>query len=273
MKKILILLALCLAAMLVVVACNENPSTEDPATDVPTGAVAESEVTKAPSLEVTSEEPTEAPTVPPEWLTYTETEKIIEIPTEAPTEAPTEDPKDTTKPVTVLGTDKLTSNKGIYHLDNGIADNGDYVTIVPTGEDPYYYPGYNFLGARYVVIKYRTSNCDGLYMQLYLASNGTGPQDDSTMIQDKLVGDGNWNYLVIDTQSLIDSGKYNGTTVAYLRFDPLDPGYKLDENGKIVTDGNGNKLRGTMPEGASLDVAYIAFCHAPDTMQKMETQS
>ena len=146
------------------------------------------------------------------------------------------------------------------------------MTIVPTGEDPYYYPDYNFSGARYVVVKYRTANCDGLYMQLYLASNGTGPQDDSTMVQDRLVGDGEWHYLVIDTQSLMNAGKYDGKTVAYLRFDPLDPGYALDENGKIMTDENGNKLRGSMPDGASLDVAYIAFCHAPDTMEKLESQ-
>ena len=270
MKKILILLSLLLAALLTVVACQKASDPLDlPGTEAPTADVS----ALTTEREGPTESPTEAPTVPPEWLTYTETDKVIEIPTEAPTEAPTEEPKDTSKPVTVLSVDKLTSTKGIYHLDNGIIDHGDYVTIVPTGEDPYYYPDYNFLGGRYVVIKYRTSSCDGIYMQVYLASSGTGPQDDSTMLQDQLIGDGNWHYLVIDTKPLMNSGKYDGETVAYLRFDPLDPGYALDGNGQIMTDERGNKLRGEMPADAALDVAYIAFCHAPDTMEKLEAQS
>ncbi len=273
MKKLLIVLSLLLVALLTVVACNETPG-ENETNDKNEGLVtdAPTDVSDDPTPTAT-EEPTEAPTVPPEWLTYTETEKVIEIPTEAPTEAKTEAPGDPTTPVTVLGIDELTSTKGIYNLDNGIADNGDYVTIVPTGEDPYYYPAYNFPGARYIIIKYRTSNCDGVNMQVYLASSGTGPQDDSTMLEGQLVGDGNWNYFVIDTQPLINSGKYDGKTVSYLRFDPLDPGYARDENGEILKDANGNKLRDTMPEGATLDVAYIAFCHAPDTMQNLESES
>lgn len=272
MKKILILLSLLLIALLTVAACNESSDPSDTTGDL-SATDAQTEAPDGSVVDTPTEEPTEAPTVPPEWLTYTETEKIVETPTETPTEAPTEELKDASKPVTVLGVDKLTSTQGIYNLDNGFVDHSDYVTIAPTGEDPYYYPAYNFAGARYIVVKYRTSNCDGLYMQLYLASNGTGPQDDSTMVQDQLVGDGEWHYLVIDTKSLIDAGKYNGETVAYLRFDPLDPGYALDENGEIVTNENGTKLRGTMPEGASIDVAYIAFCHAPDTMEKLESES
>lgn len=271
MKKLLIVLSLLLVALLTVAACNETPTenetTNGSVTDTPTV----SDETPAPTA---TEEPTEAPTVPPEWLTYTgETEKVIEIPTEAPTEAVTEAPGDPTTPVTVLDPEKLVSGQGSYHLDNGIVNNGDYVTITPTGEDPYYYPAYNFLGGRYIIIKYRTSNCDGVNMQVYLSSSGTGPQDDSTMLEASLVGDGNWNYLVIDTQPLIDKGKYNGKTVSYLRFDPLDPGYALDENGEILKDQNGNKLRDTMPEGATIDVAYVAFCHAPDTMQNLESAS
>ena len=295
MKKISILLSLLLLILLAVVACTDAATdaetdastdgvTTPPETEVASEASteadipAETESTPAPDTdkvtegpsEILTEVPTEAPTVPPEWLTYIETEK--NIPTEAPTEAPTEPVGDTSKPVTLIDADQLNSEKGKYNLDNGIIANDDYVTIVPTGEDPYYYPAYNFLGARYVIIKYRTSNCDGLYMQIYLASSGTGPQDDSTMLEGQLVGDGEWQYLVIDTKPLIDAGKLNGKTVAYLRFDPLDPGYLRDENGEIVTEGT-NKLRGTMPEGASIDVAYIAFCNAPDTMQNMEAEN
>ena len=275
MKKLLLFLSLLLVLLLAVAACDKKSGeaeTQDGSTEAIQETTQPAEPGESPS-DISTEAPTEAPTVPPEWLTYTETEKIIEIPTEAPTEAPTEDLGDPTVPVTVLGTDKLTSNNGIYHLDNGIVDNGDYVTIVPTGEDPYYYPAYNFLGGRYIIIKYRTANCDGVYMQVYLASSGTGPQDDSTMLQAQLVGDGNWNYLVIDTKPLRNAGKYDGKTVAYLRFDPLDPGYALDADGEIMKDENGNSLRGSMPEGASLDVAYIAFCNAPDTMQNLESES
>ncbi len=272
MKKLPLLLALLLIALLTVVACNDSTADEEQNTAASentavTEISAEPGTSAAPESE---EEPTEAPTVPPEWLTYIETEKYI--PTEAPTEAPTEPVGDTSKPVTLLGPDRLNTDKGKYHMDNGIEVNDGYITIVPSGEDPYYYPAYNFLGARYVIIKYRTSNCDGLYMQLYLASSGEGPQDDSTMVEDRLIGDGEWHYLVIDTKPLIDAGKFNGKTVSYLRFDPLDPGYLRDENGEILTEGT-NKLRGTMPDGASIDVAYIAFCNAPDTMQNMEKES
>ncbi len=275
MKKLLLCLSLLLIVTLVIAACggkNNETETDTGSVEATQDATEPSEPDESAS-DASTEVPTEAPTVPPEWLTYTETEKIIEIPTEAPTEAKTEATDDPTTPATVLDTDKLISNKGIYHLDNGIIDHGDYVTIVPTGEDPYYYPAYDFPGGRYIIIKYRTSNCDGVNMQVYLASSGTGPQDDSTMLEGQLVGDGNWNYLVIDTQPLINSGKYNGKTVAYLRFDPLDPGYARDENGEILKDANGNNLRDTMPEGATLDVAYIAFCHAPDTMQNLESGS
>lgn len=267
MKKLLVVLSLLLAASMTAVACNQAGDHDDPeASGLP-----ETNVSETPSAEAT-EEPTEAPTVPPEWLTNLETEKVIEIPTEAPTEPVTEAVGDPAVPATVLGIDKLTSIQGRYNLEKGIADNGDYVTIVPTGEDPYYYPAYNFSGGRYIIIKYRTSTCDGVNMQVYLASNGTGPSDDSTMLEAPLVGDGNWNYLVIDTQPLIDAGKYDGKTVAYLRFDPLDPGYKRDENGEIMMEGS-TKLRETMPENATVDVAYIAFCHAPDTMQNLESGS
>lgn len=275
MKKLLLCLSLLLIVTLVIAACGDKSGE----TETEAGSVETTQEITTPSepdesaSDVSTEAPTEAPTVPPEWLTYDETEKIFEIPTEAPTEAITEAPGDPTKPVTVLGTDKLTSTQGIYNLDNGIADNGDYVTIVPTGEDPYYYPAYNFSGGRYIIVKYRTSNCDGIYMQVYLSSSGTGPSDDSTMLQEKLVGDGNWNYLVIDTKALMDKGKYDGMTVAYLRFDPLDPGYALDENGEKYKDESGSWVRATMPEGATLDVAYIAFCHAPDTMQNLEAES
>lgn len=285
MKKVPILLSVLLLILLAVVACTNASDTEG-ATD--TAAIsADTAVTEAElptdtqeasasptdsTTEAPTETPTEAPTVPPEWLTYTETEKDIDIPTEEATEAPTEPVGDTSKPVTLIDTDQLNTDKGKYHMDNGIVVNDGYITIVPSGEDPYYYPAYNFLGARYVIIKYRTATCDGLYMQLYLASSGTGPQDDSTMLEDRLIGDGDWHYLVIDTKPLIDKGKFNGKTVSYLRFDPLDPGYLRDENGNIVMDGT-NKLRGTMPDNASIDIAYIAFCNAPDTMQNMENEA
>ncbi len=285
MKKAPILLSVLLLILLAVVACTNASDTEG-ATDTDTTsadtAVTEAELStdtqEAPAsptdstAEVPTETPTEAPTVPPEWLTYTETEKDIYIPTEEATEAPTEPVGDTSKPVTLIDADQLNTEKGKYHMDNGIVVNDGYITIVPSGEDPYYYPAYNFLGARYIIIKYRTATCDGLYMQLYLASSGTGPQDDSTMLEDRLIGDGEWHYLVIDTKPLIDKGKFNGKTVSYLRFDPLDPGYLRDENGNIITEGT-NKLRGTMPDDASIDVAYIAFCNAPDTMQNMENEA
>lgn len=267
MKKLWICLALLLVA-LVAVACNDQPVGE---TDSTHDTIAETDPSGGTeALEV----PTEAPTVPPEWLTYDETEKVIEIPTSAPTEEPeTEAPADPAVPAIVLGTDELTSQQGIYDLANGFTVTDGYVTITPTGADPYYYPKYSFTGARYIIIKYRTSNCDGVYMQAYLASSGTGPSDDGTMVQGRLVGDGNWNYLVIDTQPLIDAGKYDGKTVSYLRFDPLDPGYALDENGEKYKDAGGHWVRATMPAGATVDVAYIAFCHAPDTMQNLEAEA
>ena len=107
-------------------------------------------------------------------------------------------------------------------------------------------------------------------MQTFLDSYTDGPKDDSTMVQGALIGDGQWHYLVLDTKPIMDIGEYDGEYVSHIRFDPLESGYVLDENGNRLEDEEGRFPRQPLPEGASVDVAYIAFCHAEDTMQNLE---
>lgn len=279
MKKLLLCLSLLLVLVLVAVACDSAP-VDGGETQANTGdaiADATNEVTDAATLEEAT--PTDAATLPVEEPTEAPTEAPTEEPTEAPTEAPTEPATepDPTIPAHIIDAEMLADQTIIQSPhshdlkgENAVVLNDGYVTITPDAGDPYYYPERYFDGARYIIIKYRTTNADGAVMQVYLDSYSEGPKDDSTMLQGTLVGDGEWHYLVLDTQPLMDSYDYDGEFVSHLRFDPLESGYLLDENGEKYQDEDGFWARNPLVTGASVDVAYIAFCHAENTMEIYE---
>ncbi len=135
----------------------------------------------------------------------------------------------------------------------------EHVHIIPTIGDPYYVPFTQINGARYVAIKYRTDNAEGMALQFYLSSTGTHPVDDTTMMRQPITGDGEWHVALFDTKPLIDDGYYDGSYVSYFRFDPMDCEYMVDENGEHYKDSNDLWARHELPVGAYIDIAYIAF--------------
>ena len=267
MKKLLLIAILMLALVFTVVACTETPAgtdttasdttaetpTEEATTEAPTEETPTEEVTtEAPTEEVTTEEPTEAPTT--------------EAPTtEEPTEPETVDPM---APANVFEAEDITTLTG----QNGIASAeivDGVLHVVPNSPDPYWYPFASVEGARYVVIRYRT-DATGADIQFYIGSTGTGPSDDSTMLRQPAVADGEWHLAIIDTQSLIEAGKYDGATVAYFRFDPLEAGYMLDENGEPYKPDGTNFARYELPEGCSIDIDYVGFFHCVEAAEAYE---
>ncbi len=289
-KKILVLLALLVALMLVFVACKTEPNPEDTTVDT--------QVTEEPSQDGSDEPDSETPTDDPATKDPGEETTTPEDPSGDPGETtvpedPTKDPDDdttkepeppvTTEPVTedpmepvnvfeaadittIVGGDPNNLTQDCVTLEDG------FLHIVPIGPDPYYYPFAGVDGARYVAIRYRT-DATGADMQLYIASTGNGPSNDDTMIRQPVIADGEWHVIIFDTQSLIDAGHYDGEYVSYFRFDALEAGYKLDENGEPYKEANDQWARYSLPEGCSIDVAYIGFFHSPEAVEKYDFEA
>ncbi len=100
-----------------------------------------------------------------------------------------------------------------------------YYTFTGTTDDPYIYLAKNvsFSAARYILVTYRASGITDCTLQIYIASSGGGPQNDTTMVEEPLTADGTWRVLALDT-STIPSALFNGTSATYLRLDPIDGG-------------------------------------------------
>ncbi len=182
-------------------------------------------------------------------------------------------------PLEIFTPDKLVNVEIDPNSHNGVlgavVNKGSYVTITPFDGDPYYYLGKNIAGSRYIAVKYRTpASCNGMTLQVYLDSVSGGPRDDSNMLYGILVGDGEWHTLVFDTKPLMDTGAYNGEFLAHLRLDPLEAGYMLDGSGNPIYDqATQTYPRVDLPAGATIDVAYVALCHAPNTMELYEANN
>ncbi len=274
MKKLLISISLLLVLVVAIVACNNNESEE------PTSGSTTPQVTETPT-----EDETEPPTSKPEETTPpkddedpTTPPKDDEDPTTPPddeTEEPTT-PPDPMEPTVVASVEEISGMVGTNGIESiAISEDESYVTITPEDGDPYGYlwnPGTVQPGARFVSIKYRSSTATNAYMQFYLASSGTGPQDDKSMLQAPILADGEWHILVIDTQPLIDAEIYDGEKISYFRFDPLEAGYKLDENGEKYYEDEANKTwaRYDLPEGCSIDIEYVAFFQSKEAAELYE---
>ena len=265
MKKLLVLLALLLALTMVFVACQNTEQPDDTTVaDQPTEEPTQGEDPTAEPTdpEETTEEPTEAPTDEPD----------TPAPDTDEPETPEPETADPMEPVnvfdaediqTVTGGDPNNMTQDCLTLEDG------YIHVVPIGPDPYWYPFAGVDGARYVAIRYRT-DATGADIQMYIGSTGGGPSDDSTMLRQPVVADSEWHVAIFDTQSLIDAGKYDGKYVSYFRFDALEAGYILDENGQPYKPDGVNYARYTLPEGCSIDVAYIGFFHNEEAIAKYD---
>ncbi len=283
MKKILLVSLLLLALVFTVVACKDDPvEPTDTTAGETTGTVEDPTAAPADDTTAKTEDPTEGPEVttekpedptePPPAATTEKPEDPTDPP-EDPTDPPVTEPVDPDAPISMFDAAALKDNVGPG--DSGIAsrelsEDGSYITITPSNSDPNYYPFANVTGGRYVAIKYRTSTAAGTALQFYLASAGQGPSDDTSMLRQSIIADGNWQVAIFDTQSLIDAGIYDGSTVSYFRFDPLECDYILDADGNTQKE-NGTYLRYDMPEGATIDVKYIAFFNSAEAVEKYES--
>ena len=246
MKKLLLIAILMLALVFTVAACKTEPTTNETTAGETTAAPALVETTAEPADETTAAAPEETTVAPVET-----TEAPVET-TEAPAPETTEEPEPETTadpmlPVNVFEADDLSTLTG----QNGLASVeivDGVLHVVPSSPDPYWYPFAGVDGARYIVVRYKT-DATGADVQLYIGSSGSAPTDDSSMLRVPATADGEWHLAIFDTQSLIDAGIYNGSYVSYFRFDPLEAGYMLDENGQPYKPDGLNYARYELPEG------------------------
>ena len=143
-----------------------------------------------------------------------------------------------------------------------------FVHFVPQGGDPNFMLFNNQTGSRYAVIKYRTEYQANI--QIFLGSTGAGPSDDTVMMEQALISDGEWHLAIFDTNVLVERGVYDGTTAAYLRLDVMESGYVLDDAGQPQKDENGAWLKLPLPEGATIDIAYFAFFETEEKANAFE---
>ena len=188
-------------------------------------------------------------------------------------DGPTDIPEDPMQPANLFyasDLDTLSNAMGIHHI-SVVRDS--FLHIVPSNGDPNYYPFASVSGARYVAIRYRTTDAFNANIQIYIASRGVGPVNDSSMLQQAVIVDGEWHLAILDTQSLIDASIYDGKYVSYFRFDPLESGYMLDASGEpYYTEGTQIYARYDLPEGCSIDISYIGFFHSVDAAEQFDSQ-
>ena len=231
MKKLLVLLALCMVLAVMFVACNNEP--EPPVEDTTAGsteAPTTEGTTEAPTTETqdpTTEETTEAPTTETQAPT-TETTTEEETTTEAP---------DPAEPVFFAGAADIA---GVSNTGSGIAgaevlteDGFEFVRITVNTGDPQFTVGSNIgVVPQYLAFVYRTTA--ELDAEMFIGtSNGPNGTNDHVVLDWN--NDGNWHILVVDLANCSSTNITDGN-VGYFRLDPF---------------------RGAT-EGA-LDLAYIGF--------------
>ena len=147
-----------------------------------------------------------------------------------------------------------------------------YCVITPTSKDPYFFPMAELnMPARYAVIGYRSSTAANTTIQFFMGSTGTAPKDDTTMLETAVVADGEWHAHAFDLQELVDRGVYNGTKSTFFRFDPLEAGYVLNENGEPYKEGD-VWVKNPIPDGASIDIRFIAFFETEEQYQGFDME-
>ena len=231
MKKLLVLLALCMVLAVMFVACNNEP--EPPVEETTAGsteAPTTEGTTEAPTTETqdsTTEETTEAPTTETQAPT-TETTTEEETTTEAP------DPAEPTWFMDAAGLAEKAATGNMLTAELN-ADEG-YVRLTATGGDPYF----QFLNAagvqpQYMAIVYRTNTTK--QGQIFIGS-GAGPnaQGDNPLFSWN--GNEQWNILVLDLANMEGLTAITDGNVNYARLD-----FFTDEGA----------------EGDYLDLKYIGF--------------
>ena len=230
MKKLLVLLALCMVLAVMFVACKNEP---EPPVDETTAGSTEAPTqgeTEAPTTETqdpTTEETTEAPTTETQAPT-TETTTEEETTTEAP------DPADPTWFMDAAGLAEKAAAGNMLAAELN-AEEG-YVRLTATGGDPFF----QFLNAagvqpQYMAIVYRTNTTR--QGQIFIGS-GAGPnaQGDNPLFSWN--GNEQWNILVLDLANMEGLTSITDGNVNYARLD-------------FFTDQGA--------EGDYLDLKYVGF--------------
>jgi hypothetical protein len=230
MKKLLVLLALCMVLAVMFVACNNEPEppveeTTAGSTEAPTQGETEAPTTETQAP--TTEETTEAPTTETQTPT-TETTTEEETTTEAP------DPADPTWFIDAAGlAQKATAGN---MLTAELNEEEGYVRLTATGGDPFF----QFLNAagvqpQYMAIVYRTNTTR--QGQIFIGS-GAGPnaQGDNPLFSWN--GNEQWNILVLDLANIEGLTAITDGNVNYARLD-------------FFTDQGA--------EGDYLDLKYVGF--------------
>ncbi len=234
MKKLLIIATLMLALVFTVVACNNDPVTEettlgDTTVETPTEApTAEPEDPTEP--EETTEEPEETTEEPEE----TTAEPEVTTEEETTEEVTTADPAD---PVWIADPDAIAGVKGAgttaYIADAVVMEEGGYkfVRITVNGGDSQFVVAKD-LGTmpKYLAISYR-ANADKDGEMFIGTSNGPNGQNDHHVLGWNK--DNSWNLMIVDVSTIVNVVDGN---VGYFRLDPF----------RDVTDGY-------------IDIEYIAF--------------
>ncbi len=282
MKKqfLIALLAVALASTMVACGDKENPdetqgdttpesivSTEPESGDETDPAESETETpdTDAPDTEAPETDPPVTETEAPE----TDPPKIDPPPETDPPETDPPETEDPNMPIGIYEGEALLDPEGKASIQS-ITVNDGFVTIIPATSDPNYYPFRNIDGGRYITVKYRAFNAEGMSIQIYPGSMGEGPSNDDNSLRTPAIDDGNWHLAVFDTVT-IDSMLYDGEYLSYLRFDPLDCDYILDENGQPYKE-NGAYVRYPLPVGASIDIAYIGIFHTEEAAYAYDSE-
>ena len=216
MKKLLVILALCMVLSVVLVACNNTDTSEETTPEVTTPEVTTPEAT-------TPEETTDAI---PEGTTPEETTPEATTPEETTPEDTTEpepeiDPAD---PVFMIpGADMASSLVGNNCIGEVVtAEDGSYITVNTTANTPYdpWYllpmvtadKGYV---ASHIAIKYRSAATNVNRAEIFVGSQG-GPDGQGDNIAFDIVCDGEWQVVIID---LAQASKVLDGKIAYLRWD------------------------------------------------------
>ena len=215
MKKLLVLLALCMVLAVMFVACNNEPETpvEDTTAGTTEAPTTES-TTEAPTTETqapTTEETTEAPTTETQAPT-TETTTEEETTTEAP---------DPAEPVYFAGAADLAT---ILPAGSGIAgaeqlsENGiDFVRVTVNSGDPQANFGNLGVVPQYLAIVYRTTADQDAEMFIGTSNGPNGTNDHVALDWNN---DGNWHILVVDLANCSSTNITDGN-VGYFRLDPF----------------------------------------------------
>ncbi len=247
MKKLLVLLALCMVLAVMFVACNDEPEPPvDETTAGSTEAPTTEGTTEAPTTETqdpTTEETTEAPTTETQAPTTEETTEVPTTETQAPTTETTTEEETTTEapdpadPVFFAGAADLagvaTAGAGIAGAEVVTEDGFEFVRITVNSGDPQFTVGSNIgVVPQYLAFVYRTTA--ELDAEMFIGtSNGPNGTNDHVVLDWN--NDGNWHILVVDLANCSSTNITDGN-VGYFRLDPF---------------------RGAT-EGA-LDLAYIGF--------------